>query len=852
MGKKKRIMADLNDPLRTLIGNTWNKDLTSWGADPSLAGAGTDGYKYLSDLKYKGADSGNYAKGFKVDSKRTLGMKYITLSGDEGSKNLKMKYFKPAALMTPEDENWAIEELTINFQKLSGKYQSEMVMRHIELLLKQERDFLFDNWKTSFFDYSFVLDVPIQEEMIKKINMPLQPKYAKVTPMYNFYQKDYEDVDSSDPDFFKFNSHPEDFLYNLYILSLLEKLSFPNSEKLRKYRDGLKGGLYQLLHRDSFSFEYIKKQAGYKSSGGKPTFPFWKNYWEKIKSRIDTAKQGRYLLFSSTDTDLLKEFEDKKYLFPMGIELEFSSQEVEAFTNTLAKAKSMFPIMYKAGAAIQQNPPPTELYHTNAPHYERNKDKYELKSGAVQDEFLLTIPIKEFLEDYALMAATSLGTALKEQVTHITSGEEKIPTEGGTSFIEKLKAKILENKLEQVLIDKGAQPKTTVGQKYSGTNLSILDVFNGVPSSYEVMFFQIDKHKVLNGDEEMVPLQTIMIPNTEDVATHKYFDSQVLYGTDYTYKIYAWCLVIGTEYKYVGLDELKIDWQKPDVKYIFNDANLKVNVAYRPAPPRMIRVPYFKYGSQNSPIYVLDNPPTEPNVNVVPYKNEDSKVLITVDSGIGSYITEPVELIKNEFEGIKKYQKTFLHDISDNKVLFESDDPVTSFEVFRLTERPAAYEDFAGNSLRTIKADAGGFVDQIAPNTKYYYTVRSTDVHGLVSNPSAIYEVELINNSGTIYPKIRIVNLEQSEPPQKRVKSIKRFLKIEPTGEQIAVNPLKIPANAGSAKELNKGTLANLVGILDESVFSKDKKFKIRITSKHTKKKVDVNLKFSLAETNDT
>jgi len=854
MGIKKRIVLDsrtikssFDDPLRILMGNVWNKNLTSWGAAQTMmTPPGTKDYKYLPDLKYNNK---------KVEPNRTLGMKYITLSSDEGSKNWKMKDFKPADLMTPEDTNWAIEELTLNFQKLGAANWGATVMKHIELLLEQERDSLFNNWDTSFFDYSFDLTVPIPEEIIKKINMPIQPKCAKVTPTYNFYEKDYEAADPDDPDLAFVATNLENLLYNLYVLSLLEKLEDTTSQKLKNYKDGLKHALYKAL-KSKWSFKLAKTLAGY-SSGGKPTLPYWKNYWESTKKLFDgVPKQMANLFFSSTDTDLLKEFNEKKFLFPVGIELEFSSQEVEAITDTLAKAKSMFPLMYKAATHSKLSAGWFKQYKTNTPYYVKVNDKFELKNDDTAEETqLITVPIKEFIEDYATKGAAALNPALKDYVTYITSGEEKIPTEGGTSFIEKLKAKILESKLEQILVDKGATSKTTIEQKYSSTNLSILDIFNGALSPHnEVVFFQIDKYKVLNGAEEQDPIQTIMIPNTEDVDTHKYFDSQVLYNTEYTYKVYVWCLVVGTEYKYVGPDEFKVDWQKPDAKYIFNDANLKVKVAYRPTVS-MIRVPYFEYGSKDDPIYVLDNPPTEPNVNIVPYKNEDSRVLITVDSGIGSYMAAPVILNdadKGLFEDVKKYQKHFLHDISDNKVLFESDDPVVKFEVFRTTERPERYEDFAASSLTTIKAADGGFVDQIAPNTKYYYTARSIDVHGLVSNPSAIYEVELINNSGAIYPKIRIVNLEQIEPAQKRVKSIKRFLKIEPIVEQVMINPLKIPDSDDSAKKLNKGNLIKYIGVLDESIFSEDKKFKIRITSKHTKKKMDINLRFRASLTNNT
>jgi hypothetical protein len=814
MGKKKRIAyADAHypdgsgpeDPIRRFMGKTLGRNLQEFGGE--LA---TLNFDYTDKLK------SDFDKNF--DDKKVLSPYWTDIK----STPINMKGW------------WTkYEELVIKINYSADN--APWVFKHFKEGVIKKHWPQLEKPTTSFIDYYFDIDVPMSEEIIKKANMPIQPRYAKVTPIYNYYDADYEAL----ADNTEFNSAllAENILFNLYLLSLKEKLDYGSILAAKKYSKKLEPSWYGKYGLPkSFNFQSIKAslqvcEIDPVCANKVKALYDWTGKGELVGKILEEFKKlpkhMRYLLFSSTDTDLLKEFEDKKYLFPMGIELEFSSQEVEAFTNTLAKAKSMFPLMYKALEAHE-----TYLKDINksevVQHLSNEVSFTKTSSGKIQKSleladatqslsWQLSIPIDQFIKEYAIKGNAILDKALESQVTYITSGEEKIPTDKGTSFIEKLKAKILEEKLEQIIADK---------------SLSVADLFNGAPSHTEVMFFQIDKNK---GNKT---IQSIIIPNSEDVSVHKYFDSQILYEKEYSYNIWVWSLVVGLEYKYSSIS-------------FESEGKFKLGVASRPNA-RMVRNLYFKYGSQNSPIYVLDNPPTEPNVNVVPYKNEDSKVLITVDSGIGSYITEPVELIKNEFEGIKKYQKTFLHDISDNKVLFESDDPVTSFEVFRLTERPAAYEDFAGNSLRTIKADAGGFVDQIAPNTKYYYTVRSTDVHGLVSNPSAIYEVELINNSGTIYPKIRIVNLEQSEPPQKRVKSIKRFLKIEPTGEQIAVNPLKIPANAGSAKELNKGTLANLVGILDESVFSKDKKFKIRITSKHTKKKVDVNLKFSLAETNDT
>ena len=48
------------------------------------------------------------------------------------------------------------------------------------------------------------------------------------------------------------------------------------------------------------------------------------------------------------------------------------------------------------------------------------------------------------------------------------------------------------------------------------------------------------------------------------------------------------------------------------------------------------------------------------------------------------------------------------------------------------------------------------YVDDIQPNTKYYYMFRSVDIHSHYSYPSEIYEVEMIEDAGAVYPRVRL------------------------------------------------------------------------------------------------
>ena len=81
--------------------------------------------------------------------------------------------------------------------------------------------------------------------------------------------------------------------------------------------------------------------------------------------------------------------------------------------------------------------------------------------------------------------------------------------------------------------------------------------------------------------------------------------------------------------------------------------------------------------------------------------------------------------------------------------------------------KPKSYQDFKNGYVKIAETDvnpftaqsatAASFIDSIEPNKKYYYTFRAVDVHDKISNPSPVYQVEIINDNGTILPISRSV-----------------------------------------------------------------------------------------------
>ena len=188
-------------------------------------------------------------------------------------------------------------------------------------------------------------------------------------------------------------------------------------------------------------------------------------------------------------------------------------------------------------------------------------------------------------------------------------------------------------------------------------------------------------------------------------------------------------------------------------------------------------------------------------------------------------------------------------------ILYNTSEALSFVEVYRTAQRPDEIEDFEGHLLETVSTDVNIKTDLTAgsmgriikqkPNKKFYYMFGSLGRLGEASNPSRVYEIELYNDGGVVYPIVKIVELE-SVDPRTKTKSFRNLLRITPRISQARVN------ESASGLVDENGILGNafatkiVLGVEDESLFGK--RFKIRLTSKDTGKKIDLNLTFNLNE----
>ena len=271
---------------------------------------------------------------------------------------------------------------------------------------------------------------------------------------------------------------------------------------------------------------------------------------------------------------------------------------------------------------------------------------------------------------------------------------------------------------------------------------------------------------------------------------------------------------------------------------------------------KVIELPYLAgpltdYSFQRGTI--LDDPGMPPEVDFIPYRGINNKILLNLQGGIGERYWTPIVFSAREQQYIDRIRE-MNPNTDDPTILYENDDPSVEFEIYRMDTKPRSYKEVSripGGPTRVAtqskltgnrKLPSTSFVDDIEPNKKYYYILRSLDIHGHASYPTEIYEVELVDNEGAVYPEVRSYPLPATTQPTP-LKKMRRFVQVRLQSAQLIFKAAAAAAGLTEAEKQTVPSEENLpLGVRDKSVWGR--KFKIRLTSSKTGKKIDLNLKF--------
>ena len=459
---------------------------------------------------------------------------------------------------------------------------------------------------------------------------------------------------------------------------------------------------------------------------------------------------------------------------------------------------------------------------------------------------MISFNVLEFLDRLAESGAyDSLDETTEDRSIVIHSGDE-IGVNTAPSSVVQLNALILAGQIRKLLEER---------------TRSFHEILSGKPCETEVLFFEVEKTKMSkNGALEVV--QRFYIPNFVGRDAIELIDSQVKYDGVYQYSIHAWTAVYGNKYKYRNWR----NWHGPVPKLSkleklsdrsmlqfkpLQEARGVVYGVQNISSLRLMRLPYFDC----SPVRVRDLPPISPHAEIVPYRGVSDKLKINLMPGVDDHHALPIPLVSSDHvqiqkyyesqytrAGMEEYERTLEEEGARTQpVRYKSDDQPRYYEVFRITEPPRGWEDFEGGLRQVLNIDEGvtSMIDSVFPNTDYYYVFRSLDIHGNVSNPSSILKVTLHDDQG-IFPVIEAYDFDKNARSSEQFKKgFRRFMQITPVFEQLVYKDERQASKQVSIANRRKIRL----GTANDSIYGK--KLKIRVSSKKSGKKIDLNVSFS-------
>jgi hypothetical protein len=539
------------------------------------------------------------------------------------------------------------------------------------------------------------------------------------------------------------------------------------------------------------------------------------------------------------NVNLLKEISDKKELFPMFVDMEFSTDKMTEFAQALSDTMLTNDFVW----AIAKDVINSEGHETL-----RFMESEEVSSVEVQPDLMKTVT-KTINTNQRERKVWNVYTLLKNSsLIDFDTGAINPQSDVGASAAAQLSTVFLDDGTIDDNLNVDASKKffrSLLGVIFLGKLKTFLkkhtrtysDILQGHPCHSESVLYRIEKSKV--GDDTSV--QSFWFPNTNQIDVLRYVDTQIKYKKHYEYRIFAYQLVVNTKYSYDIAD------QEP------TNSGFSFTVVQK---PEALLVEQEIFSDSH---IIIDDPPVPPEVEIVPYFGNGRKLLFNLKSAVGEYILDPIAINGDDSVGhaeVRSSQKVE----PDEPIRFKSDDPVGKegfFEIYRLETHPTSWTNFDGNRIAQIannatygktmhlSASSAEFVDNISSNKKYYYTCRMTDAHGHVSNPTEIYEVELVNDEGSVYMTKRIVDFapRESKFPSK---SMRRVLHIKPTMEQAFIDESAFQGidSALEIKDIKLGGAGMKAHNLTLTESPWGRKYKFRLVSRKTGKKIDLNVDF--------
>lgn len=254
---------------------------------------------------------------------------------------------------------------------------------------------------------------------------------------------------------------------------------------------------------------------------------------------------------------------------------------------------------------------------------------------------------------------------------------------------------------------------------------------------------------------------------------------------------------------------------------------------------------------QEKTFKILDNSPNDLIVTPHHLKDQSNRLAFFLSYDTFSSNTVPYPRALTPQDDQNKADYLVANDLAeDDFTQSESVSMAETFEVYRLSRMPTSYQDFENNLRKSIdlrilkqgriKLDAM-FMERVRPNQKYYYTFRAINENGIAGEFTPIFEAELINDGGYIYGNFNQLTAEDlvtdkiSEP----LMSFKKLFNVVPNIQHLILDSTGVDFSDSAFEQVGNFDLGNA----EDRIWGKT--FKLRLTSKKTGKKIDLNIKFN-------
>tara|TARA_Y100000034_G_scaffold92957_1_gene112407 strand:+ start:2596 stop:5133 length:2538 start_codon:yes stop_codon:yes gene_type:complete len=417
---------------------------------------------------------------------------------------------------------------------------------------------------------------------------------------------------------------------------------------------------------------------------------------------------------------------------------------------------------------------------------------------------------------------------------------------------------------------------------------SIEDLYNLENSSKETIAYRIEKigGQPTGDSNTQNVLQNYWYFNSDQIDNLNFFDSQVKYGEDYTYRVYAYVLVTGKKYNFsdfrlsrqLGTTDLStseypcLEFYDPQtgnpadqLLYGWEDNYLSGSNTYATNAQIIANNSYcadfylnyepnvrlFEIPMALKTLRVMDNPPNTFDVTPYHIKNTSQTIGFTI-----AYETFYDELSypKTITDADVINKAHYLHGkdlLETSEITLESVSRQRYVDVFRLDRKPTALTDFKNNQVSRVEMKRGNeefsystidYRDRIKTNQKYYYLFRIVNDQGIAGPVSVIYEAQLVNDGGYVYSVFNILFEEElsreifTEP----FTQFKKLFQLRPNISHLILNTDDVDFNETAHSQLGNVSVGNA----DSTIWNKT--FKLKITSRKTGKKIDLNVTYNL------